>query len=75
MERKKSVRTNQLELAREFCEGTGYSTPDQVIAAGIKTLEDWSSLVFEHREAREANPLPRGPGFKKNVEARGKMRP
>lgn len=73
MERKKSMRVNQRELAREFCEGTGYSTPDQAIAAGVKTIEDWSSLVFEHREAREANPLPRGAGFRKSVEQGSKQ--
>jgi hypothetical protein len=61
-----SKRANQIELAREFCEGTGYSKPHQVIAAGIKSLDDWIDLVQRHREDREANPLPRGPGFKKS---------
>jgi hypothetical protein len=63
----KSVRANQVELAREFCEGTGYSKPHQVIAAGIKSLDDWIDLVLQHREHRDANPLPRGRGFKKSV--------
>lgn len=62
---KKSARANQVELTREFCEGTGYSKPHQVIAAGIKSLDDWTDLVLRHREYREAHPLQRGPGFKK----------
>ncbi len=71
MASKTSVRANQVELAREFCEGTGYSKPHQVIAAGIKSLDDWTDLVLQHRKA---NPLPRGPGFKKHAKPDGKLK-
>ena len=53
----------QVRLEKEFCEGTGYSAPHEAIAAGVKSLDDWLDLVERHREDREANPLPRGPGF------------
>ena len=64
---KKPQDTRRAALIKEFCEGTGYTVPHQVIAAGIKSMDDWSDLVLRHREYWEAHPLPRGPGSTKGL--------
>jgi hypothetical protein len=39
---------------RRFLEGTRYRVPVEAVAAGIRTLEAWASILDEEREIEQA---------------------
>jgi DNA-binding MarR family transcriptional regulator len=46
------------KLRREFCAGTGYSSPDELIRAGIKTMQDWLDALDQHRLVNPSHAKP-----------------
>ena len=48
-------RKKYLKLAnRRFLEGTRYKAPIQAVEAGVRTLEEWTDVLNQEREAQNA---------------------
>ena len=46
-------RKNYMKLAnRRFLEGTRYKAPIQAVEAGVRTLEEWTDVLNQEREAQ-----------------------
>jgi hypothetical protein len=35
---------------KKFCKGTGYNAPIDVVLSGLRTLEEWTTVLSEERE-------------------------
>jgi hypothetical protein len=46
---------------KDFCAGTGYSSPEQAIAAGAKTILDWCEFLAKIPKNSPARPIEQSP--------------
>jgi predicted transcriptional regulator len=46
------------KLRLEFCEGTGFTAPSDVIEAGLKTTNDWLEMLDKHRLEHPSHAKP-----------------
>lgn len=47
------------KVKAEFCQGTGFETPELVVKHGIKTPRDWCDVLDKHRTPYIAEKMSR----------------
>jgi hypothetical protein len=62
----------QLEYTKSFVEGTGFNAPAEVIARGLKSIQDWSDHLEKHNRLASIIPSSSERHVERKVRARHK---